>query len=356
MSNTTLIAPPDININGETLPESITVVLSDFEYLRITDSTMIPKPTPIIEIAEEIISTPEAITVISGLPKAGKTALLSILIAGAILIQGILIDGLDLVKVLLNQFKKAVIHFETEQAPWKQQANQHTILKRAGLEKCPDYFLSYNIRKLSVEELQETVTAICQAAAEKHNGIHSIFIDGIADFIKDPNDPGASFDIVKYFESIAQEYFCSVIVVVHTNPGSDKERGHLGSQMQRKAEGILTVKKEGNVSYLDPKFLRHASDNIPKIQFRYDYEKGYHTQCQETNPQDKKVIEKHNQLTTLCTKLFSGQRAYKWGEAIDAVIKETALGRNSAINKFKEMKAHDLIVQGEDKNWRGLEV
>jgi hypothetical protein len=353
VKNGLLSPPPDFNLNGDALP--VRLALSKYEDLRITDHTPIPKPTPIIKIAEEIISTPEAITVISGLPKAGKTAFLSILIAGAILTDGTLIDGLELVQVLVNKARKAVIHFETEQAPWKQQANQRTILTRTGLDSCPEYLLSYNIRKLEIDELQPTVSNICELAAERFNGIHSIWIDGIADFIIDPNDPGASFEIVKYFESIAQKYFCPVIVVIHTNPTSstnDKERGHLGSQVQRKAEGILVVKKSGNISFLDPKLLRHASDDIPKIQFRYDYEKGYHTQCNENEPMDKKVIEKSIRLKTVCEKIFSGQLSYQYKDAIAAIIKETALGTSTAKGMFTEMRAHELIVQGDDSFWR----
>lgn len=328
--------------------------LEECEALRITDSSPIPKPTPVIRISGEIISTPEAITVISGQPKSGKSAFCSMLIAGAIA-QGE-IDGLLEVEVLNNNAKRAVIHFDTEQAPWKQQDNQRTILRRANLSSCPPYYMSYNFRQLDIEELQMYVTTICKTGSADFGGIHSIFIDGIADFIKDPNDPAASFDIVKYFENIAQQYFCPVIVVVHTNPGGDKERGHLGSQVQRKAEGILSIKKEGNVSFIDPKLLRHAGDNIPKIQFRYDYEKSYHTQCYETDPHDRKMLDRINKLQLICTKVFSGQQSYSYADAIQAIVRETARGMNSAKEIFKEMKAHELIVQGTDKNWRGLVV
>jgi hypothetical protein len=359
IDTTTIIEHAKNIVTQSAIKQNDTNTLLQYDFLRITDKTAIPYPIPIIKISGEIISTPEAITAISGQPKSGKSAFMSILIAGSIAPDGI--DGLDQVEVLPNNEGKAVIHFETEQAPWKQQSNQRTILNRASLTSCPDFFLSYNVRKLEIEALQPTVTGICQAASDQFKGIHSIYIDGIADFIKDPNNPEASFDIVKYLESIAQTYFCPIIVVVHTNPGSEKERGHLGSQVQRKAEGVLSVKKEGNISYLDPKLLRHAGDDIPKIQFRYDYEKKYHVQCELENPKDRKAIEKVTKLKELSEQIFSGQRSYKWGEAIDAVMKLTALGRNTAINLFKEMKAHDLIMQSEDTLWKesnktGLQV
>lgn len=345
-----LIAPPDFNLNGQDLPPNHNHTLSEYEPLRITDKTEIKKPIPIIKISGETISTPEAITVISGAPKSGKSAFCSILIAGAIALGEI--DGLAEVEVLANDMQKAVIHFDTEQAPWKQQANQRTILRRANLNSCPEYYLSYNVRQLELEEMQTTVSGICEAASEKFNGIHSIFIDGIADFITDPNDPTQSFEIVKFFDSIAEMYFTSVITIVHTNPNSDKERGHLGSQIQRKAEGVLSIKKEGNVSYIDPKLLRHAGDDIPKIQFQYDAERGYHIQCNVNSPQDKKVNEKISKMKIVCDKVFSGQRAFQYKDAISSIMRETAKSFQTAKIMFSEMKAHEMIMQGADNFWR----
>jgi len=350
--NDKLIPPLDLNLNGEPLPETATHTLEAFEPYRITDSTQIPAPIPILKIAGETISTPEHLTVISGAPKSGKTSFCSILIAGAISQTGEIFDALDLINVLPNRNGLAVLHFETEQAPWKHQANISGILKRAGLDHCPDYFLSYNIRQIPIEELNEFITGVCQAAAAQFGGIFIVFIDGIADLIRDPNDQAESFDIVKFLENIAQEYFCPVVVVLHTNPGSDKERGHLGSQVQRKAEAVLQVKKEGNVSYLDPKLLRHAGDDIPKIQFQFDPGRGYHVQCSIDNPTDRRAIEKKEKLEALAAKVFSGQVAYKYGEAIKQIIKHTAKSERTAKDLFSELKAHEIINQGTDENWR----
>ncbi|HNX44134.1 MAG TPA: hypothetical protein PKI35_06825 [Bacteroidales bacterium] len=350
--NEKLIPPPDLNLNGEPLPETATHTLKTFEPYRITDTTQIPAPVPVIKISGETISTPEHITVISGAPKSGKTSFCSILIAGAISKTGEIFDTLDLVNVLPNRNQLAVIHFETEQAPWKHQANQAGILKRAGLDHCPGYYLSYNIRQIPIEELNEFISGVCQAAAAQFGGIFVVFVDGIADLIRDPNDQAESFDVVKFLEGIAQEYFCPVIVVLHTNPGSDKERGHLGSQVQRKAESVLQVKKEGNVSYLDPKLLRHAGDDIPKVQFQYDRDKGYHVQCNVDNPTDRRAIQKVEKLEALAGKVFSGQAAFKYSDAINVIIRHTGYGQTTAKRLFTEMKACELIEQGNDNNWR----
>jgi hypothetical protein len=344
-SNTLLAQPPDFNLNG--LPDA----LAAFEHLRITDSTIIPYPIPTLKINGERISTPATLTTISGQPKSGKSALTGILIAGAIS-KNSDIEGLPGVEVLPNTTGKAVIHFDTEQDRWTQQYNHKTILKRARLDHCPNFFLSYNIRQLDLDEYADITSNVCQVASDLFNGIHSIWIDGGADFVADVNDAPQSNGIIHYFEQLAQMYQTAIFIVVHTNPGSDKERGHFGSQCQRKSAGILSVKKEGDISYLDPKLLRHSGD-IQKIQFKYDKIKGYHVFCNEFEDlEGKRAIDRLEKTKKVCESIFSGQRSYSFGIAVDAIMKETTKGETTAKGMFKDMRAHEMIIQGSDKNWR----
>ena len=334
-----------------TIKETDVCTLIEFDHLRITDKTSIPYPIPVLKINGEIISTPEALTVISGQPKSGKSALCGILIASSITTNND-IDGLRGVEILPNLDGKAVIHFDTEQARWKQQFNLKTILKRANLISCPDFYLSYNIRKLEIDKYQSIVNSICDAALIEFKGIHSIWIDGGADFIYDTNDQAQSNNIIKYFDGLAQIYHTSIFIVVHTNPGSNKERGHFGSQCQRKAEGILLVQKEGDISFLDPKLLRHAGD-VPKIQFQYDREKGYHVECNVVVDLEKRKEQaKIDSTRIVCEEVFSGQRSYSYENAIDKIMVEINKSISIAKGYFTTMKAHGWIVQGSDKNWR----
>ncbi len=48
-----------------------------------------------------------------------------------------------------------------------------------------------------------------------------------------------------------------ILCVLHTNPGSDKARGHLGSSLQRKAETVLFVHRVGETSVVEPQFCRN---------------------------------------------------------------------------------------------------
>ena len=327
-------------------------MLDAYEVYRITKRTQIDKPVPVITINNEIISTEGNLTTISGASKSGKSAFTSILIAGAISTDGV-IDGLELVNVLPNLHKKAVIHIDTEQARHKHQNNLLSVLRRANMDDC-DYLLSYNIRALELAQYAEVTTNICEGALAKFNGIHLMVIDGIADFISDVNDAEQSTAIVKYFEELAIKYQTPIIVIVHTNPGSDKERGHLGSQCQRKCESLLMVKTEGNISFIEPKLLRMAGKaNIPNIQFMYDKDRGYHIGCgvRSVNDNDK-ILQRINKLRDLCTHVLGGQKSLRYQKVIEEIMIHSGNARYTAKSFFKEMKIHKMIIKGEDNYWR----
>lgn len=216
------------------------------------------------------------------------------------------------------------------------------------------FFLSYNIRQLDIDEYAAITTGICEAASQTFGGIHLIVIDGIADYISDVNDAIQSNAVVKYFEELAIQYSTPVVVIVHTNPGTDKERGHLGSQCQRKSESVLIVKSEGDVSYLEPKLLRNAGKaDIPLLQFRYDKGKDYHVSCGiRTGEQQNRDAERLKLVHTISAKAFAPPAALKYTDVIEAIMKHSQKQERTAKDMLKEMQVHQMVVKGADKYYR----
>jgi hypothetical protein len=349
---TRMIAVPEIIDSLRSEAKEILDPLKAYAPYRITDQTIIQRPEPIITLHGETISTPGNITTISGPPKSGKTAFLSVIEAGAISITGI-VDGIQGIYVKPNPERRAVIHLDSELTAFHQQQNQFTILKRVGMQHCPDYYFSYNLRPLSLIELTTATAAIIQGAAETCNGIHLIVVDGIADYICDVNDADAANAIIKWTEQLAIDNHCPVLIVVHTNPNGDKERGHLGSQAQRKSESVLQIKTDGgDVSFVEPKYLRSAGKgNIPPIQFAYDREKGYHTGAILTvAPTSFKDAARLSQLKEFCTGAI-GQSALNYRSAVEALMRISNKGERTAKELFKEAKAHNFIIE-DGKLWR----
>lgn len=102
-----------------------------------------------------------------------------------------------------------------------------------------------------------------------------VVIDGVADLQYDTNDLRESDALIGELMALSTGYNCHILCILHTNPGTDKARGHVGSSLQRKSESVLYVHKVDNVSIVEPQFCRNEpferfafqinSDGIPEL-------------------------------------------------------------------------------------------
>ncbi|MCA2854703.1 MAG: AAA family ATPase [Chitinophagaceae bacterium] len=345
----TLKSPGQIiqEINAEVKPS-----LSDFDHLRVTKEKDIPQPEPTITIGGCSVASPANITGISAAAKAGKTALTGAILAGAISKSGD-VDAFDDLQVLPNTEGKAVIHFDTEQSEADQQHHVNTILKRAGFENTPDCFRSYNIRPLTLDNYQGVTNTICELSAKKFKGVHLIVIDGGADYLASVNDEAQATQIVHYFTRLSIQYNCPVIIIIHLNPGSDKERGHFGSEVQRKCYGLLTITKEGEISTVQPKIMRKSGNGeIPLIHFTFSKDKGYHVQVDAPDKEKQKLDKDRQRHADVAKAVFTPPNSLSYTQAVSAVMQHTSKGERTAKTMISNMTGWGQIVKGSDNNYR----
>lgn len=89
-----------------------------------------------------------------------------------------------------------------------------------------------------------------QAIIETHPT--AIFLDGIRDVIGDFNDNAESALLIAECMKISTEMDCCFFNVLHENPGSDKMRGHLGTELSNKVTDTFVSikdKKDGMVTF-----------------------------------------------------------------------------------------------------------
>ncbi|MDP8204918.1 MAG: AAA family ATPase [Candidatus Tenebribacter mawsonii] len=340
-----------------TTTEKKETFLSKYANLRITSEINIPEPYPIISINGNIISTAGNLTMLSGSSKAGKSAFCSVILAGVIRGHDDGYDGFEPLYIDGNKQKKAVIHIDTEQAKHDHFKNMiHAIIKRSRIEKSPEYFYSYNIRGMELEDMQEWTRDLFTEVAKSSNGIHIAVIDSIADYISSVNKEEQANSIVHFFETLAIEYDCPIIAILHLNPNSNKERGHLGSQLQRKAESVLQIKKsEDGISYCEPYLLRNANSmDVPILQFEYDSDKKYHTYAgikdRKDEQNDKPAIFKE-----IAKEVFS-DKPINHKDAVSKIILFTGMSEATAKRYIKRMsEEYNFIKIVEVKDQSGRE-
>ncbi|MBI5371373.1 MAG: AAA family ATPase [Sphingobacteriales bacterium] len=358
------IAPKPVKINGfdkispDIISEEIDRLTSEcaltkYADYRVTAEKNIDQPDPVILMGVASVASPGNLTAISAAAKTGKTAVSAVFLAGAIR-QSEAWDGFgpDLT-VKTNLDNHAVICFDTEQSEADQQYKVKTVLRRAGLDATPGHYLEYNIRSLSITDYQKVTDEICQAAFKKFGGIHLIMIDGGADYILSVNDESAATLIVQYFIHLAIRFKCPVIVIVHQNPGSGKERGHFGSEIQRKCYGLLEITKSGDISTLAPKMLRKAGNgDVPNISFRYCKIAGYHVPVDPPDTEQIRAENERKRHEVIAKAVFGPGIALTYADAVSAIMKETSRQERTAKSMIKNMIGWELIKKGEDGRHR----
>jgi hypothetical protein len=243
------------------------------------------KPQPPDEVCMTIgrdfpIAARGNITVIQGKAKAGKSAVISALL-GAAQSGTYSAKGDTLSIEWAGDDTGAILHFDTEQSPADFHALNERAIKRSGLGAVSPRLISIPLVRFTRSERMEIVRQTLVWAGKESGSVAAVILDGVADLCASPNDETEALELVSELLALAHRYRCPITTVIHENPGSDsgKTRGHLGSELNRKAFANLRIDKdtEADVSTIYGPDMRKRE--IPKSQgfcFGWDDEAGMH--------------------------------------------------------------------------------
>ena len=299
------------------------------------------KPTPRYLIAGKPVCTPGNLTNIIAQAKNGKSALIAAFIAARINAE-FGTGERDLLGVSAPAgIPGYLVHFDTEQSRYDNFALVRRILARAGYHKIPNWYRPYSLAGLPANDLREYLKAVLYR--DSSEGIHSVIIDGTADLVNDVNDPEECNGFVAESHGLAIKCDCPIINVVHENPNGTggKMRGHLGSQLERKAESNLRLKKEDGVTVVFSDKQRGApilEKDGPR--FAWSDEAGMHISVasQSTLREDEKLAD----LRELAEEVFSGT-TLRYAEACHKIEGARRVGSKAAEKWFTMMKKGGVI-------------
>ena len=106
----------------------------------------------------------------------------------------------------------------------------------------PDAVKWENIR--GIDSLQDRLSYLWQRI-DTDNAPELVLIDGIGDFVADPNDSEECTSLVYRLCSVCHNREIGVLLSLHNNPtiNNQKARGVLGSELWRKCESTLIIEK-----------------------------------------------------------------------------------------------------------------
>jgi hypothetical protein len=290
------------------------------------------------------IATPGNLVGICAQAKAGKTAFVGAML-GATMPNGVTGDFLGIASD--NAEGRAVVHLDTEQARRDHWLVIQTALRRAGLKVPPPWLLSFGLSGWSIADRRLALGHILKLARREFGGVHSLFLDGVADFVNDPNDGAECFPFLDSLQGLAVKFECPVITVLHLNPGSaEKSRGHLGSHLERRAETNLLLEKDGETGCTVVYSTKQRRAPILKAdgpRFRWDESEQMHVSVEtvraERDQQDR------DYLTEIARDSFADTpaRRMRYYALIEAVRKTAKCGERTAQARVKKMKTLGVI-------------
>ncbi len=173
-------------------------------------------------------------------PKSKKTFFVSLL-ASVYLSGGNNFGG----KIKGHRDGRCLMHFDTEQGHWHAQRVFKRVQDMSNTKEVGCYH-TYALRTIGYKERLQFIEH-CLEQNKGKNGL--VIIDGIADLVSDVNNLEESNLCVQKIMQLSAKYDCHIVTVIHSNYGSDKPTGHLGSFLEKKTENqiqleVNTVNKE----------------------------------------------------------------------------------------------------------------
>lgn len=153
--------------------------------------------------------------------------------------------------------KRKILYVDTEQGKNHCQIVLDRILRLAGLPKDCD---ADNLTMLALRKYSPEVRlAITEEAIGMIPDLGLVIIDGIRDFIHDINSPGESTDVISKFMQWTDDRQIHIHTVLHQNKNDEHARGHVGTELNNKAETVLQITKstqDGNISEVKAMHIR----------------------------------------------------------------------------------------------------
>lgn len=311
------------------------------------------KPAPVFTLCGQQIATAGNIISLYSQAKAGKSAALSAMMAAAFS-DGPLCDFLGFAAAP-NSAGRALVHFDTEQSRYDADQLIRRALRRADITGPPPPWLrSYWLTDIELGLRRALLRDELEAAAEACGGLYCVLLDGVGDLVLDVNDIAETQNFVIELHALAIRYGCPIVGVLHENPGdkNDKQRGHLGSQLERKAESNIRLLKDGDgVTVIYTEKSRHA--NIPQSaghRFRWCDEAAMHTTFEAGGncKPDAHLGEKH-----FAAEIFNCAAAVgglSWSQLHARICELAGLKEGGARRRFQKLLALGLI----EKNSAGF--
>ena len=300
------------------------------------------------------LGTQDNLFCITGGEGTGKSNYIAAILAGTLGTERLDAEQTLGLEVTPNPKGLAVLHYDTEQSEAQLHKNLGKTLRRASLTAVPEFYHSLYLASLSRKDRLKLIRESMDLFHHKHGGIHLVVIDGIADLIRSANDETESIGIVDELYRLAGIYNTCIICVLHFVPNGIKLRGHIGSELQRKAAGILSIEKDENPEFSVVKALKVRDGSpldVPMTLFGWDKALDMHVYRGEKSKEDKDK-RKSNELHAVVRDAFRSATRLSYQQLCEILMRELDIKDRTAKKYIAYMKEQGILIQDSQGNYQ----
>ena len=283
---------------------------------------------------------------ITGGEGTGKSNYAAAIVAGCICPVDAEVDTLG-IQITNNGKHKAVLLYDTEQSEVQLFKNVGNLLARAGQQDKPEELKAFCLTGMSRKERLHAIVQSMDKFYYQYGGIQLVVIDGIADLVKSANDEAESVAVIDELYRLAGIYNTCILCVLHFVPNGLKLRGHLGSELQRKAATILSIEKDDDPALSVVKALKVRDGSpldVPLMLFAWDKEAGMHVYKGE-KPREEKEKRKEKELVGVARDIFGRQTHITYIDLCEQLQQFLDVKERTAKSYIRFMRERDIIVK-----------
>ena len=294
-------------------------------------------PPKILFVGDCTIATFGNFSASTGKAKSKKTFNISAMVAAAVTNTTVLNY-----RACLPEGKRCILYFDTEQSKY----HCHTVLERIyklsglSLQKDDPRLMFWGLR----EYTPKLRIAVIDYALRKYEGVGLVIIDGLRDLMYDINNGKEATDVMTVLMAWTSVYDLHIHTVLHLNKNDNNPRGHIGTELENKAETVLIISKNiqnNSISEVKPMHMRdkefttfafHIDDNrLPVLDSSMS--------VTVVKPREKSLVSLDNEVhkEILC-RLFEEHAPSKYSELVELVSQAyEAAGYKRGMNGIKNL-------------------
>lgn len=218
--------------------------------IKATDKVTIPPK--ILFVGDCTIATFGNFSASTGKAKSKKTFNISAMVAAAVTNTTVLNY-----RACLPEGKRKILYFDTEQSKYHCHNVLERIYKLSGLsvKKDDPRLLFWGLREYTTK----LRIALIDYALRKHQEVGLVIIDGLRDLMYDINNGKEATDVMTVLMAWTSVYDLHIHTVLHLNKNDNNPRGHIGTELENKAETVLIISKNlqnNSISEVRPMHMR----------------------------------------------------------------------------------------------------